>query len=72
MDGLIELHNGVRLIDESQSLMEMRDPYMDIDQESVFEVPVAHHGLTRKPAVAGPSTMSMVVVTDRPVLPRPY
>ena len=61
MDGLIELHNGVRLIGESQSLMEMHDPYMDIDQESVFEVPVACHGLARKPAVAGPSTMSMVV-----------
>ena len=27
---------------------------------AVFEVPVARHGLARKPAVAGPSTMSMV------------
>ena len=38
MDGLIELHNGVRLIGASQSLLEMHDPYMDIDQELLISI----------------------------------
>ena len=38
MDGLIELHKGVRLIGASQSLVGMHDPYMDIDQGLLISI----------------------------------